>query len=76
VTRDKDVISLSLGNTAGNDTDTNLRDELDRDSGTRVSGLGIINELLKILNGVDIVVRRRRNETNSRGRVTSLSNLV
>ena len=52
VTRDQDVIGLSLSDTRGDDTDTNLGDKLDRDSRSRAGALQIVDQLLKILNGV------------------------
>jgi hypothetical protein len=74
VTRDQNVIGLGLGDTRGHNTDTNLRDKLDRDSRSRAGALQIVDQLLKILNGVNIVVRRRRDKTDARGRVTGASN--
>lgn len=71
VARDEDVVSLGLGHTCGDDTDTGLRDKLDRDSRAGAGALEIVNELLEILDGVDVVVRRRRNETDAWCRVTS-----
>lgn len=71
VARDQDVVSLGLGHTCGDDTDSGLRDKLDRDSRARAGALEIVDELLQILDRVDIVVRRWRNEADTRGRVTS-----
>jgi hypothetical protein len=68
------VIGLGLGDTRGHNTDTNLRDKLDRDSRSRAGALQIVDQLLQILDGVNVVVRRRRNKTNTRSRVTSASN--
>lgn len=59
VARDQNVVSLGLSHTCGDDTDTGLRDELDRDSRAGAGALEIVNELLEILDGVDVVVRRR-----------------
>ena len=74
VTRDQDVIGLGLGDTRSNDTDTNLGNELDRDARSRVGALQIVDQLLEILDGVDVVVRRRRDETDTRGGVTGAGN--
>ncbi|KAI6759055.1 hypothetical protein HG531_013816 [Fusarium graminearum] len=74
VTRDQDVVGLRLGDTRGDDTDTNLRDKLDRDSRSGAGALQIVDQLLEILDGVNIVVRRGRDKTDTRGRVTGASN--
>jgi hypothetical protein len=74
VTRDQDVIGLGLGDTRGDDTDTDLRHKLDGDSGSRAGALKIVDQLLEILNGVNVVVRRRRDKTDTRGGVTGTSN--
>lgn len=80
VAGDQDVISLGLGHTGGDDTDTGLRDKLDRDSRAGAGALEIVDELLQILDRVDVVVRRWRDETDTWSRVTSscnaLANLV
>lgn len=76
VAGDQDVVSLGLGYTSGNNTNTSLRDKLDRDSRARAGALEIVDELLQILNGVDIVVRRRRDETDAWSRVTSPCNAL
>jgi hypothetical protein len=67
VARDEDVVGLGLGDTRGDDTDSDFRYELDRDSGSRAGALQIVDQLLKILDGVNIVVRRGRNQTDARG---------
>jgi hypothetical protein len=67
VTRDKDVVSLGLGDTRGDDTYTDLRYELDRDSGSGARALQIVDQLLKILDRVNIVMRRGRDQTDTRG---------
>mmetsp|Transcript_27317 Transcript_27317/g.66294 ORF Transcript_27317/g.66294 Transcript_27317/m.66294 type:complete len:207 (+) Transcript_27317:1261-1881(+) len=61
-TRNLDNIGVSLGNTTGDGSDTNTRDQLDRNAGTFVDGMQIVNQLCQILNTVDIVVRRRRDK--------------
>mmetsp|Transcript_9325 Transcript_9325/g.18389 ORF Transcript_9325/g.18389 Transcript_9325/m.18389 type:complete len:622 (-) Transcript_9325:3164-5029(-) len=75
-TTDDDVVSLGLGSTSSNNTDTNLGYKLDRNLTVRVSVLQIVNKLGKILDRVNIVMRRGRDETNSGGGSTGLGNLV
>jgi hypothetical protein len=74
VTRDQDVIGLGLGYTRGDDADTDLRHKLDRNSGSRARALKIVDQLLEILDGVNVVVRGRRDKTDTRGGVTGASN--
>jgi hypothetical protein len=73
VTRDEDMVSLGFGNTRSDDTNTSLGDELDGYTSAGVGALKIVNQLLKILNGVDVVVGRRTDETDTRSGVTGLS---
>ncbi|GKT49344.1 uncharacterized protein ColSpa_09525 [Colletotrichum spaethianum] len=74
VTRDQDVIGLGLGNTGRDDTDTDLGHELDGDARAGAGALQVVNQLLQILNRVNIVVRRGRDETDAGGGVTGASN--
>ncbi|KAI3478074.1 hypothetical protein L1887_60005 [Cichorium endivia] len=70
VTGDEDVVGLSLGDTGGDDADADLGDELDADAGARVGALEIVDELLEVLDRVNVVVGRGRNETDTGSRVT------
>ena len=73
VARDEDVVGLRLRDTAGNDTDTDLGYKFHRHAGAGVGALKIVDELLQILDGIDIVMGRGRNETDSSGGVTGAS---
>jgi hypothetical protein len=46
VARDEDVVSLGFGDTGGDDADTGLRDELNRDTRPRAGALQIVDQLL------------------------------
>mmetsp|Transcript_4365 Transcript_4365/g.9226 ORF Transcript_4365/g.9226 Transcript_4365/m.9226 type:complete len:439 (-) Transcript_4365:2363-3679(-) len=59
---DLDDIGISLGDTAGNGSDTDGRDKLDGNSGLFVDGVEVVDELGKILNTVDVMVGRRRDQ--------------
>jgi hypothetical protein len=59
VTGDQNVISQTLGDTRRNNTDAHLGDKLHRDASGGVRVLQVRDELLEVLNGVDVVVRRR-----------------
>ncbi|TFA98676.1 hypothetical protein CCMA1212_009587 [Trichoderma ghanense] len=74
VARDEDVVSLGLGHARGDNADTDLRHKLDRHARARARALEVVNQLLEILNGVDVVVRRGRDETDAGSRVSSASN--
>mmetsp|Transcript_40259 Transcript_40259/g.88004 ORF Transcript_40259/g.88004 Transcript_40259/m.88004 type:complete len:314 (+) Transcript_40259:361-1302(+) len=69
-----EVVSLALHDAGGNDTDANARHELHRDSRGRVRVLQVHDELSHVLDGVHVVVGRRRDEANARGRVASRRN--
>mmetsp|Transcript_17676 Transcript_17676/g.41550 ORF Transcript_17676/g.41550 Transcript_17676/m.41550 type:complete len:260 (+) Transcript_17676:2909-3688(+) len=69
---DQDVVSFALGNSSRHNTYTDLTDELDTHTCIRVGILEVENQLSQVLNGVDVVVRRGRDESNSRGGVSSL----
>ena len=47
-------------------------DQLHVDAGTRVGVLEVVDELREVLDRVDVVVRRRRDEADARRRVTGL----
>lgn len=57
---------LYLGYTRGDDANTNFRDEFHGYPRVWIGAFQIVNQLGQILDGVDIVVRRRRDQTHSR----------
>lgn len=65
VARNEDMIRLRLCHTTGDDANTHLRDELHRNASARIGAFKVIDELLQILDGVDVVVRGRRDETHA-----------
>src|SRR5690606_38570184 len=67
--RDGDVVGARLGDAGGDRADADLGDELDRHVGRRVDVLQVEDELGEILDRVDVVVRRRRDEADARRRV-------
>ena len=74
ITGDQDDTCASLGNTGSDCSDTGLRYQLYRDSGLLVGILQIIDQLCQVLNGVDIVVRRRRNQCHTGCGMSCLGN--
>ncbi|GJD02058.1 hypothetical protein ColKHC_10883 [Colletotrichum higginsianum] len=74
VAGDQDVVGLSLGDTGSDDADADLRYQLDGDARAGAGALQVVNQLLQVLNGVNVVVRRGRDKTDTRGRVAGASN--
>ena len=65
ITADKYNISAGLNYAGSNRTDADLAYQLDADAGTGISILQVVNQLSQIFNGIDIMMRRRRNQTNA-----------
>jgi hypothetical protein len=59
---DEDDVGVGLGHARGDGADAGLGHELDADLGARVDLLEVVDELGEVLDAVDIVVRRRRDE--------------
>ena len=72
VTGNQHHVGMALGNAGRDGTDAEFGDELDVDAGLRIRHLRIVDQLLQILDGIDVMVRRRRDELDARGRVTDL----
>ena len=72
VTGNQHHVGMALGNAGRDGADAELGDELDVDAGLRIRHLRIVDQLLQILDGIDVMVRRRRDELDARGRVTDL----
>src|SRR5690606_37577762 len=69
VAGDSHVIGARLGNARRDRADADFGHQLDRDARRRVHVLQIVNQLRQILDRVDVVVRRRRDQADTRGRV-------
>ena len=72
VAGDGDVVGARLGDAGGDRADADLGDELDRDVARRVDVLQVEDELRQILDRIDVVVRRRRDQADARRRVAHL----
>ncbi len=59
VAGDDDVVREGFGNTRRDGAHAEGRDQLDPDSGARVDALQVVDELRKVFDGVDVVMRRR-----------------
>ena len=69
---DRDVVGARLGDAGRDRADADLGDELHRDVGGRVDVLQIEDELRQILDRIDVVMRRRRDQADARRRVAHL----
>ena len=71
-----DVIGMGLGNAGRDRADADLRHQLDRDPGVRVDVLQVVDQLCQVLDGVNIVVRRRRDQADPRRRIADTGDPV
>ena len=72
VAGDQDHVGVRLGDTGGDRADADLGDQLHVDARPRVRVLQVVDELREVLDRVDVVVRRRRDEADARRRVPGL----
>src|ERR1700751_6263945 len=66
---DDDVVREGFGNPRRDGADTEGRDQLDADSGTRVDALQVVYKLRKVFDGVDVMMRRGTDEHYARLRM-------
>eukprot|EP00967_Tisochrysis_lutea_P075911 scaffold102444_cov32-Tisochrysis_lutea.AAC.4 len=64
--RDDNVICLSLGYAGGDNTHTNLGHKLNGYSRSAIGRLEVVDELRQVLDRIDVVMRWRRNEADTR----------
>ena len=57
---------MALGHTGRNGAHTEFGHKLDMHASLRIGHLRIVDELLEILDGVDVMMRRRRDELHTR----------
>ena len=63
------MIRARFRNACRNRADTDFGNELDRDRAIRIDVLQIVDELREVFDGINIVMRRRRNQSDTRRRV-------
>ena len=68
VPRDQHDVGVRLGHPRRHRAHADLGHQLHVDPGPRVGRLEVVDELGDVLNGVDVVVRRRRNQPDARRR--------
>ena len=72
VSGDQDDLRARLGDARRDRADARLRDQLHVDPGIGVGVLEVVDQLRQVLDRIDIVVRRRRDERHPRGRIAGL----
>ena len=65
MTGDQHHVGVRLGDAGGDGPDPQLRHQLHADAGVPVRVLQVVDQLLEILDGVDVVVRRRRDQSHA-----------
>ncbi len=76
VAGDDDVVGLRLGDAGGDRADADLGDELDADARLLVRVLQVVDQLRQILDRVDVVVRRRRDQADAGHRVAQPADVL
>ncbi len=69
---DEDIVRVRLGNARRDGAHAAFGHELYADAGLRVGVFQVKDELCQVLDGIDVVVRRRRYKGNPRRRVPGL----
>ena len=69
VSADQNYVGMSFGDARGDRAHAHFRHQLHRNARLRIHVLQIVNELREIFDGVDVVVRRRRNQADARNRM-------
>ena len=67
VAGDVDHVGAGLGHPGGDGADAGPGHQLHRDAGARIDHAQVVDELRQVLDGVDVVVRRRRDERDAGG---------
>ena len=62
------MVGVRLRHAGGDRADADLGDELHRDARCRVGAAQVVDQLLEVLDRVDVVVRRRRDQPDTRRR--------
>ena len=72
VSADQDLVGGTLGHAGGDGTDARLADQLDRHARAGIGVLKVKDQLCQVLDGVDVVVRRRRDQADAGRGLTDL----
>ena len=66
MTRHGDEVRAGLDHARGNGADAGVGDQLHRHQGRRIHRAQVVDQLGQILDGIDVVVRRRRDQADAR----------
>ncbi len=66
--RDGDMVGARLGDARRDRADADLGDELDRDLAVGIDVLQVVDQLREVLDRIDVVMRRRRDQADARRR--------
>mmetsp|Transcript_63498 Transcript_63498/g.168243 ORF Transcript_63498/g.168243 Transcript_63498/m.168243 type:complete len:352 (+) Transcript_63498:1029-2084(+) len=75
-TADKNMVSLALSHASSNNTNTNLAHKLHTHASVGIRILAVENQLGQILDGVDVMVGWRRDQTDSLRRITAICDVA
>ena len=67
IAADQDYVGVRLGNTGGDRAHSHFGDQLHADARLRIHVLQVVDQLRQIFDRINVVVRRRRNQTSRRG---------
>ena len=70
------MVGARLGDAGRDRADADLGDQLDRDARLRVDVLQVVDQLRQILDRIDVVVRRRRDQADARRRMADLGDVL
>ena len=70
--RDQNLVGSALGNAGGDGSHARFAHEFDAHARMGVGALEVEDELGQVLDGVDVVVRRRRDEADAGRRLSDL----
>src|SRR6185369_2354050 len=76
VAGDHDVVGLGLRDAGGDRADADFGDKLDADARLLVGVLQIVDQLRQVLDRIDVVVRRRRDQADAGNREAQLADVV
>ena len=74
VAADEDDVGLAFGHPGRHRAHAHFGDQLDVDAGLGIGVFQVVDQLGQILNGVDVVVGRGRNEAHTGGRMAHVGN--
>ena len=73
VAADQHDVGMGFGHTGGHRAHAHLRHQLHGNASARIDVLQVVDQLRQILNGINIVMRRWRNQTNPGSRMPQAS---